>query len=93
MGAYVFLSKCKKCNSAIISYQNKKHTKCNCKMKKSSIKLFETYISINHNNIYIPTHIMEQIKEIHKKEIIKFAEDWKDSKLDSMEDLYKETFE
>lgn len=92
MGAFVFISKCEKCNKPIVSYQNKKHTKCNCAMKKSSIKLLETYISINYSNIYIPKNIIDQVKKIHKQEIIKFAEDWKNSKLDSMEDLYKETF-
>jgi hypothetical protein len=34
----------------------------------------------------------EQAKEMHKEEIMKFAEDWGKSNLDCKEDLYTETF-
>jgi hypothetical protein len=61
-------------------------------MKKSSIELLEAYIAINCNNIHIPKKIWDDAKAIHKKELIKFAEDWEISKLDSKEDLYIKTF-
>jgi hypothetical protein len=36
--------------------------------------------------------LIRQAKEMHKEEIIKFAEDWGKSNLDCKEDLYNETF-
>jgi hypothetical protein len=36
--------------------------------------------------------ILRQAKEMHKEEIIKFAENWEKSNLDCKEDLYTETF-
>jgi len=37
-------------------------------------------------------HFLDQAKEMHRQEIIEFAEDWEKSNLDCKEDLYKETY-